>query len=133
MRAVLDALPPTLLHGDLKLGNAALDDVGTLWLIDWALVMRAPVAHELAWMLAVNSSRLPSTLDETIVRYEAHLREALEGAFDHDEWLMQVHAMGVAGLLIYAWGKTLDYVDHGSRELFWWCDRAIAAADAFGW
>jgi hypothetical protein len=133
LRKILDALPATLLHGDLKLGNAALDGDGTLWLIDWSLVMRAPVAHEIAWMLTINSSRLPWTLEDTIARYETHLRAALDGKWDGAQWQTQVHVVGIAGLLIYAWGKTLDHVDHGSRELFWWCERAEAAADALGW
>jgi thiamine kinase-like enzyme len=133
LRRVFDALPATLLHGDLKLGNAALDDAGTLWLIDWSLVTRAPVALEIAWALTINSSRLPWPLDDTIDRYAGHLRAALGARFDDAEWRTQRHAIGIAGLLIYAWGKTLDYVDYGSRELSWWCDRALEAADAFGW
>jgi hypothetical protein len=129
---VLDALPATLVHGDLKFGNAGVDG-DTLWLIDWALVARAPAALEMAWFLGVNSSRLPWTLDETMDRYARLLEAALGAArFEAAAWPRQRAAVAVCGLLMYGWGKALDAEAGRPDELLWWCERAIAGARALG-
>lgn len=130
---LLDSLPRTLIHGDLKLANLAVDGGGVLWLLDWALVSRGPVAVDLAWFVAVNSSRLPWPLDETVARYEGHLRSALGLRFDEAQWSAQVYAVAISGLLLYGWGKALDAEAGRPEELHWWCERAMAAAAALGW
>jgi hypothetical protein len=89
LRTLLDALPPTLLHGDAKAANMGVDGRGTLWLIDWALTMHAPVAVEVGWLLAVNSSRLPWPLDETLARYRTYLQRAAGARFAAHRWPQQ--------------------------------------------
>jgi hypothetical protein len=129
---VLDSLPATLVHGDLKFGNAGIED-DTLWLIDWALAARAPVALEVAWFLGVNSSRLPWTLDETLDRYARLLESALGAArFEAAAWERQRAAVAVCGLLMYGWGKALDAEAGRPDELAWWCEGAVAGAGALG-
>lgn len=130
--AVLHALPATLLHGDLKFANMGIDGAGRLWLFDWALVARGPAAVDMSWFLAVNSSRLPWNLDETLARYRAHLERELGARFAAAQWERQEHALAVSGLLLYGWGKALDARDGRPDELRWWCDRAVAAARALG-
>ena len=76
MIRVLQRLPRTIVHHDLKIANAGIEG-STLWLIDWSEVTLGPVALDLGWLLAVNSSRLPWTLDETAERYRRHLSAAL--------------------------------------------------------
>lgn len=122
----LDMLPPTLLHNDVKIGNLAIEGE-TLWLFDWALAGIGPVASELGWLLAVNSSRLPWTLDETVERYAAHLRSALGRRFDAAMWERQRAAAYVCGLVMLGWGKAGD-----SGELAWWCSRALEAQSSLG-
>jgi hypothetical protein len=129
---VLGSLPATLVHGDLKFGNAGIEG-DTLWLIDWALAARAPVAVEMAWFLSVNSSRLPWTLDETIDRYARMLEAALGAArFEAAWWERQRAAIAVCGLLMYGWGKALDAEAGRPDELRWWCDGAVAGARMLG-
>lgn len=119
----LERLPQTLLHGDLKFANIGVgEDVA--WLIDWALVSRGPVAVDLAWFLAVNSSRLPWSLDETLVRYRRRLEQAL-GPQQSARWPEQMAATHVCGLLLYGWGKALDAEAGRPDELAWWCERAL--------
>jgi phosphotransferase family enzyme len=133
---ILDALsklPSTLLHGDAKFGNMGVDG-DDLWLFDWAIVLRAPVAFELAWFLAVNSSRLPWSLDETMERYRAHLEHALGAArYAVADWPAQQAATMLIGLMLYGWGKALDADDGRPQELAWWCEGADAAIRRFGW
>jgi hypothetical protein len=126
----LARLPRTLLHGDLKLANMAVASDGTVTLLDWSVVMNGPIAVELAWLLAVNSSRLPGTLDETIDRYAAHLERESGRPLDDFRWEVQLHVVALSGLMMYGWGKALDAAAGRPDELRWWCDRALAAADA---
>ncbi len=129
---VLGTLPQTLIHGDLKFANIGLDDE-TVWLIDWAVVARSAVAMELAWFLAVNSSRLPWPFDETIGPYAEALRSALgPERFAEAQWPRQRAVIGVAGLLLYGWGKALDAEAGRPEELQWWCAEAIAGSNTLG-
>lgn len=74
--AALGNLPPTGLHGDLKLANVALLDDGRVALIDWQMMSLAPVAVELGWMLVANSASLPIEADEVLARYIQMARRA---------------------------------------------------------
>jgi hypothetical protein len=76
----------------------------------------------------VNSSRLPWTLDETLERYREHLRRALGARFDADIWKRQEAVAHVSGLMMFGWAKGDD-----AEESAWWCERAMAAAEVFGW
>jgi Phosphotransferase enzyme family len=130
--SALDALPQTLIHGDLKFGNAGVEGE-QLWLIDWANIGRAPAAAEMAWFLAVNSSRLPCSLDETLAHYERRLIEAIgPRTFDAPSWTRQRAALAVCGLLLYGWGKALDAEDGQPGELAWWCEHALDGAATLG-
>jgi aminoglycoside phosphotransferase (APT) family kinase protein len=124
---VCNGLPQTLLHNDVKTGNIAIEGA-TVWLFDWALAGFGPVGSELGWLLGVNSSRLPWSLDQTLDVYGAHLRRALGALFDEEMWKRQQAVAHVSGLLEFGWAKGDD-----PEELGWWCERALAATDAFGW
>jgi hypothetical protein len=72
----LEALPHTVIHGDMKLANAALLDRGRVALIDWQMTAVAPVAVELGWLLVSNSAALPERPAAVLERY----RQAVVGA-----------------------------------------------------
>ncbi len=130
--AALESLPQTLLHGDLKIANFGWD-VDSLSLLDWAMVMRGPVAIDLAMFLTMNSSILPWTLDEALDRYAAHLERALGAErFAAARWWQQNATLMLCGLLYYGWGKALDAESGRPDELRWWCEGAMAAVDALG-
>lgn len=87
--AALGRLPPTGLHGDLKLANVALFGDGRIALIDWQMMSLAPVAVELGWMLVSNSASLPIGPDELLARYRrAAGRAALDSMRLGGSWLM---------------------------------------------
>lgn len=119
----LSRMPAAFLHGDLKFDNIGLDGSGRLWLIDWALMLIAPPPVELGWFLAINSRRLPTSLDEAMRRYAdaaaipSHLRARHDGL------------TVLCGLLLRGWRKALDAAAGDGDELRWWCERVKAAAE----
>lgn len=116
----LDALPNALLHGDLKLDNIGIDSEGRLWLIDWAMTLLAPPAVELGWFLAMNSRRIPRSLDDVMSHYAAKAQTADRER--HDALTV------LCGLLLRGWRKALDAEEGQPDDLRWWCDRAREAA-----
>jgi hypothetical protein len=119
--SALERIPTKFLHGDLKFDNIGIDGEGRLWLIDWAMTMQAPAAVELGWFLAINSRRLPCSLDDAMALYARHaglagnVREMHEG--------LSV----ICGLVLRGWRKALDADAGEPAELTWWCERTEAA------
>jgi hypothetical protein len=140
----LEAQPATLIHGDLKLANVGIAADGTVEVVDWQMVMLAPVAIELGWFLVSNVNALPLPASEMIERYRSRLAWAVLDAeddergwvgmtemSDHDE-----HLAILVGLLLRGWRKgydaeagiTLASGVTARDDLAWWCDRAVEAA-----
>jgi hypothetical protein len=116
----LEGTPSTLLHGDWKLGNLGTAADGRTVLLDWAYPGEGPVAHELAWYLAINRARLPEgwTKESTIEEFTSALRRH---GLDTDGWWERQLRLGLLGALVqFGWEKALGDDD----ELAWWCDRA---------
>jgi hypothetical protein len=129
------SLPQTLVHGDPKLANAAVDVAsGVVWLFDWAVVSHAPAAIDLSWFPAVNTPQLPWPPDTAIDRYAAHLRAALgDDGFAAAAWPRQRALAAVGTLLTMAWAKALDHEDGRPHELAWVCEAGIAGARLLNW
>jgi hypothetical protein len=131
--AALAELPATGLHGDLKLGNVAFFDDGRVALIGWGLMTLAPIAVELGWLLASNSTILPVGPEEVLARYRTSAvraaREPLRlGAAWSDrgsanqpitlpargmaptvgDWDAQRDLAWIVGLLLRGWRKGAD-------------------------
>jgi len=124
LRADLDPLvlaarrtPQSFLHGDWKLGNLGVAGDRTV-LLDWTYPGIGPVAHDLAWYLALNQARLPEPKEAAI----AALRAALERrAVSTDGWWEEQVGLCLLGALVqFGWEKALGDDD----EFGWWCDRA---------
>ena len=118
----------SLLHGDLKLANVGIAPDGRIDLVDWQMVMLAPVAVELGWLLVANVNALPLPPEDILGRYW-RLRGEDPGRQDDLAILV--------GLLLRGWRKGLD-AEAGitlasgvaaADDLAWWCERAAAAAD----
>ena len=114
--------PAAFLHGDLKFDNIGIDSTGRLWLIDWAMTLVAPPAVELGWFLAINSRRLPVSLDDVIRRYAdaAGMTRALQTRHDA--------LTALCGLLLRGWRKSIDAAAGDGDELRWWCERVEEAS-----
>jgi hypothetical protein len=123
----LARLPPTLLHGDLKLANVGIEPDGTIDLVDWQMVSVAPVAVELGWFLVSNVASLPLQPAEVLERYWR--ARGLDGTRENDIAIL-------VGLLLRGWrkgadaeaGLTLASGVTAADDLAWWSDRAVEAA-----
>jgi hypothetical protein len=113
--------PQTFLHGDWKMGNLGLDGDCTI-LLDWTYPGVGPVAHDLAWYLALNRARLPEPKEAAIDA----LRSSLEahGVDTAGWWEEQVDLCLLGALVQFGWEKALGDDD----ELAWWCERAREGA-----
>jgi hypothetical protein len=130
----LAAEPSTLIHGDLKLANAGIAADGAVELVDWQMVMVAPVAIELGWFLVSNVNALPLPPADVLERYWARRGVAAEDRSRQDDLAVLV------GLLLRGWrkgadaaaGTTLASGVSAADDLAWWCERAVEAADRVG-
>jgi hypothetical protein len=122
----LARMPNAFLHGDLKFDNIGLDDIGRMWLIDWAMALIAPPAVELGWFLAINSRRLPFSVDE-VMRHYADVAAMPAALRPRHEALT-----ALCGALLRGWRKALDAAEGDDEELRWWCERVEAAASSLG-
>ena len=128
----LGRLPSVLLHGDLKLANVGFRD-RSMVVIDWQMVMRAPVAVELGWLLVSNVAALPVPPTAIVERY---FLSAVSRDVELGDWDAQVDLTWIVGLLLRGWRKGLD-ADAGTptgwgataaNDLAWWCRRAVEGA-----
>jgi hypothetical protein len=123
----LAAQPATLIHGDLKLANVGIAADGVVDVVDWQMVMVAPVAIELGWFLVSNVHALPLPPEAVLERYW-HVRGRDPGP-ENDLAIL-------VGLLLRGWRKGYDAeagitLASGVRagdDLAWWCERAVEAA-----
>ena len=129
--AALDAQPPGLLHGDLKVANIAPLTDGRTAFIDWQMVMIAPIAVDLGWFLVSNSSALPLRPADVLEQYRSVAPDAAD-----DDWAATRDLAMIVGLLLRGWRKGLDtragaHLASGIDavdDLAWWCEAAVDAA-----
>ena len=119
--AALAQTPATFIHGDWKAGNLGGQPDGRTILLDWGWPGRAGPLVDLAWYLAVNCDRLPTSKEQTITGY----RRALEayGVATGGWWDRQLDLALVGGFTQLGWSKTND-----AKELGWWVERVVPAA-----
>ncbi len=124
LAAAIATTPSTFIHGDWKFGNLGRAADGRTVLIDWTYGGEGPVAHELAWYLALNRSRLPpghtkaSTIDALGAALERH------GVATAGWWERQVGLCLLGAVVQFGWEKAYGEQD----ELDWWVDQARAGA-----
>lgn len=123
LETALAETPQCFVHGDWKLGNLGSHPDGRTVLLDWAYPGRGPVCWDLAWMLALNRSRIPTTKEATIDAFAAALRERgrpTDGWFDRQ---LDLCLLGMAATM--GWEKALG----DDVELDWWVDRVRRGRD----
>ena len=113
--------PSTFLHGDWKMGNLGTrPTVGASPRLGPTRGRAAP-AHDLAWYLAINRSRLPESKEAAIDA----LRAALERhGIDTARGGSPARLCLLGALVQFGWEKALGDED----ELGWWCERALDGA-----
>lgn len=116
------ATPQTFLHGDWNLGNLGERPDGRTVLLDWSYPGAGPVAHDLAWYLALNRARLPESKEASIDALGA--AQADRGIPLEGWWAAQVDLCLLGALVQFGWEKALGDGD----ELAWRCERAREGA-----
>jgi hypothetical protein len=121
--AALATTPQTFVHGNWKLDNLGTDTttgVARTILLDWELPGRGAAASDLAWYLAINCRRLPTSKEVAIAAY----RDALErhGVATGGWWERQVGLCLMGALVQFGWEKALGGYDD---ELAWWEEQAV--------
>jgi hypothetical protein len=122
---LVDALrrtPPCFLHGDVKASNAGRAPDGRTVLIDWAYAGEGPACHELAWHLALDRSRLPTSKEDVAAGFRAALER--HGIDTGGWWDRQLQLCLLGAVVQFGWEKALGDDD----ELGWWCDAARTGA-----
>jgi thiamine kinase-like enzyme len=117
----LATTPPTLLHGDWKMGNLGTHPDGRTILLDWAYPGSGPACWDLCWYLALNRARLPESKEATIDRFRVELDR--RGVETESWWEVQLDLCTIAIMATFGWEKALG----DGRELDWWEDRVATA------
>jgi Phosphotransferase enzyme family len=121
---LVDALadtPATFIHGDWKAGNLGAHLDGRTILLDWGWPGRAAPLVDVAWYLAVNCDRLPTTKEQTVADYRRCLER--HGVHTGDWWDRQLALALLGGFVQLGWSKTGD-----ADELGWWLERVLPVA-----
>ena len=122
LAAALRRTPSTFLHGDWKMGNLGSHPDGRTILIDWAYPGEGPAGWDLAWYLALNAARLPTSKEDSI----AVFRDAFSAAgVDPGGWFDDQMALSLLGMgATFGWEKALGSDD----ELAWWAEAVDVGA-----
>jgi hypothetical protein len=121
--SALSRTPQTFVHGNWKLDNLGTDDELRTVVLDWETPGRAACLSDVAWYLAINCRRLPTSKEATIECYREHLRSA---GIDTDGWWERQLGLSLIGALVqFGWEKALAGHDD---ELAWWEEQVVAAA-----
>jgi hypothetical protein len=119
----LDTTPATFVHGNWKLDNLGTDDSGRTVLLDWELPGTGAAASDVAWYLAINCRRLPTTKEQTMASYRAALER--RGVATDAWWDRQVGLCLIGAMVQFGWEKALGGYDD---ELAWWEEQVVRAA-----
>ena len=121
----------TLIHGDLRLGNAGFDG-DRLVLIDWGdRTGIAPPAVDLAWFIGFDAQRLEISPDDVVAEFRAQYADQFEER--------ALHLSLIGGLLhlgAHLGLKILSADDDAKRavakaELSWWTQNVERALDTW--
>ncbi len=119
----LAATPSTFVHGNWKLDNLGIDDRRRTVLLDWELPGEGAPLSDLAWYLAINCRRLPTTKEGAVETYRAALER--RGIDTGPWWERQLGLCLVGAMVQFGWEKALSGYDD---ELAWWEARVAEGA-----
>ncbi|KAA1421274.1 phosphotransferase [Nocardioides humilatus] len=119
----LDTTPVTFVHGNWKLDNLGTDQWGRTVLLDWELPGVGAPLSDLAWYLAINCRRLPTSKEQAIDTYRAALER--HGVDTAGWWDRQLGLCLIGAMVQFGWEKALGGRDD---ELAWWEEQVVRAA-----
>lgn len=119
----LAATPSTFVHGNWKLDNLGTDEQRRTVLLDWESPGEGAPLSDLAWYLAINCRRLPTTKEQAVEVYRAALER--RGIDTVPWWERQLGLCLVGAMVQFGWEKALGGYDD---ELSWWEQRVTEGA-----
>lgn len=127
---LVDALagtPQSFVHGNWKLDNLGTDERLRTVLLDWELPGVGAPLSDLAWYLAINCRRVPTSKEQAIATYQAALER--RGVATDPWWERQLGLCLIGAMVQFGWEKALGGYDD---ELAWWEAQVVAAAPLLG-
>lgn len=135
LAAIIRTMPATLVHGDVKAANFAVED-GTLVLFDWSTTTAGPGALDLAWYLCMNAHKLPCSKTEVIELYRAERARTGILPATGAEWERELALALLTSPMRLGWLRaysakhgTGERAERDRREIAYWAERALAARD----
>jgi hypothetical protein len=128
--AALARFPQTLVHGDARIANIAVENInGTPrpTLIDWAIAGVNVAPLDLIWYLSARTPWLPGSRNEAMEIYRDALQRHLGPRFNPDDWQPMLDLSILGGLIRFGWYTASEIKRGGEQaraDLAWWADRA---------
>lgn len=133
--AALSRYPMTLVHGDARIANIAIErDGGKLraTLIDWAIAGVNAAPLDLIWYLGARTPWLPGDREHAMATYRDALQRRLGTRFDPAGWQAMLDLSILGGLIRFGWYTASEITRGGEQaraDLAWWAERARAGVE----
>jgi hypothetical protein len=133
--AALARYPMTLVHGDARIANIAIEqgvNGPRPTLIDWAIAGVNAAPLDLIWYLGARTPWLPGDRDEAMAIYRDALKRHLGSRFDPSWWQPLLDLSILGGLIRFGWYTATAITrdePHARADLDWWAERARAGIE----
>lgn len=130
--AALSRYPMTLVHGDARIANIAVERAGDSirsTLIDWAIAGVNAAPLDLIWYLSARTPWLSDDREAATEIYRAALQRRLGNRFDLAIWQPMLDLSILGGLIRFGWFTATAITrdePHARADLDWWAERAWA-------
>jgi len=133
--AALARYPMTLVHGDARIANIAIEHHAgkpRATLIDWAIAGVNAAPLDLVWYLGARTPWLPGDRELAMDTYRDALQRQLGNRFDPAWWQPMLDLSILGGLIRFGW-YTASEIQRGGEQaradLAWWAERARAGVE----
>ena len=133
--AALSRYPMTLVHGDARIANIAIERGShgpRPTLIDWAIAGVNVAPLDLIWYLGARTPWLPGDREEAMETYRVALQRRLGDRFDPAWWPPMLDLSILGGLIRFGWFTATAITrnePHARADLDWWAARARAGVE----
>lgn len=133
--AALSRYPMTLVHGDARIANIAVERDGDTirpTLIDWAIAGVNTALLDLIWYVSARTPWLPGDREDAMDSYRAAIQRRLGNRFDPAGWQPMLDLSILGGLIRFGWFTATAITrdePHARADLDWWAERAWAGVE----
>jgi Ser/Thr protein kinase RdoA (MazF antagonist) len=130
---LLRRFPATLVHGDAKATNVAVEDDCVVFL-DWSTTTAGPGALDVAWYVCINALRLPFPRDDAIEIYRAERERLGQLCTSGESWQRELRLALLTSTMRLGWQKALGATigdpvrrEREREEVEYWAAAALNA------